>query len=245
MLKALALYLIISSGILIGFLAEEVLSQEDKKPAIQLYEDGTWDCEDGTLNCLLVPPSPEVTVLPTLPATALPKPTASPVPTATPLPNRCVVKVTTSVLNIRSGPGSNFADVGDVILNQLLTVEDSVINTSTGARWYKIYDGYIHSGYTEYVQGDCNFGTAAILTHVVPGYNEWELNVANSIYAANGYQFGIKTYSGSEQCERTVGNGGICIYRIPLFGSDCPDMGPTVDNDPKEQPKIGWQNIAA
>lgn len=192
-------------------------------------------------------PTPEVTVLPTIPATPFPK------PSPTPEPGKCSVIVTADPnLRVRATP--NGTVLGLVNKGDILAPEGYW--DLGGVKWYQIYwlpeqKGYIAASYTTLVTGaDCSklpnvAPTAKIpaawLIHVVPGYNVMELNATYPTLAAAGVGFGIKTYAGAERCAETLLYGGICILRIPLFGTDCPEMGSNLERDPVQSAK-DWMN---
>ena len=70
--------------------------------------------------------------------------------------------VTASVLNIRSGPGTDYSRVGFVTRNSRLVVLEKTTNT-----WYKINyngtEGYVHSGYLKDVLKAENFSATGTL----------------------------------------------------------------------------------
>jgi len=77
-----------------------------------------------------VTPTPEATPVP-LPT---PEPTAPPAeqPTATPVPN--LIKVTNEFVNVRAGPGTGYERVGQLTLNQVV----SVVGKNEDGTWWQI-----------------------------------------------------------------------------------------------------------
>ncbi|MBQ6234440.1 MAG: SH3 domain-containing protein [Clostridia bacterium] len=95
---------------------------------------------------------------PTATPTATPKPTATPQPTATPTaapppgPIAYDVIVTTTSLNLRSGPATSYAVIGELKLGAILGV------LSESGDWLQVYDeasgktGYVHGDYVSYYE---------------------------------------------------------------------------------------------
>ncbi len=81
--------------------------------------------------------------LPTAAPTATPAPTETPASTATPAPAARKGKVNANRVNVRSGPGTSYAALGQVTLGDELEIED------WSQQWYK----FTYNGQTAYIMG--------------------------------------------------------------------------------------------
>ena len=142
---------------------------------------------------------PQPTAVPTATPTptATPKPTATPQPTATPTPApppgpiAYDVIVTSVSLNLRSGPSTSYAVVGELKLGAILGV------LSESGDWLQVYDeasgktGYVHSDYVSYYErspqphweGVCNADDSNLRKGPSTNFGKyWPLDKGDKVY---------------------------------------------------------------
>ena len=176
---------------------------------------------------------PQPTAAPTATPTATPKPTATPTPTAAPTiapppgPIAYDVIVTSVSLNLRSGPSTSYAVIGELQLGAILGV------LSESGDWLEVYDeetgktGYVHGDYASYYErspkphreGFCNADDSNLREGPSTNFGKFRpLNKGDRVYVY--YQSKNWYYI----MDRATGQGAFIWKNYITLGMDVPTV---------------------
>ena len=191
------------------------------------------------------------------------QPTVEPTVAPTEVPDvpTCAMTVATNYLAVRKEPSTIAALVEWMVNGKEITIDeaqyvDGYLWGHHSAGWSAIY-AYDDQEY--YLVGDLDEcqnvsgwpevwpppndsttqRTPALIWHEVPGANVNNMFASYQILDDAELRFGVKPYADMEICRNTVLAGGICIFRNPPGGQDCPNVDAA---DPAAE-AVRWANL--